>query len=305
MYKIPKNLTKYSETFLWGLSFKQFGYVAIAVCAILLIALRLTQFPMSIRILLCVPIAVLAFLLLFLKIDERLFRKYQLKTSLRDVGYYNPKIDSFSAIKEINDDVVFLKSGKLLGIVQVQPLDFFILNEDQQEYVLGMYRNWLRNLNFDVQITSRSVDLDLSGWLNNIQRKPSAKKNTKRFRSFSKWIVTKMEKEKARNRVFYLVIPLLAPIKTKKEPKLKSFMFKLMGITRTGSVNREDPAYKTALKELGERVDTTVEMLEPAGLKLKRLDSSELLGLYSSYFTNTPGGGRAYLTPVMWLNEKK
>ena len=82
-------------------------------------------------------------------------------------------------------------------------------------------------------------------------------------------------------------------------------MFRIMGIKRTGSVDREDSAYKTALKDLSERINTTIEMLKPSGLELRRLDSSELLGLYSSYFINTPGGGRAYLTPVMWLDEKK
>lgn len=305
MYKIPKNLTKYSETFLWGLSFKQFAYVAIALCSIFLILFRLEEFNLVIRIILCLPVVVLALLLLFLKIDDKLAKKYQLKTSLRDIGYYNPKIESFSAIKEINDDVVFLKNGKLLGIIQVQPLDFFILNEDQQEYVLNTYRNWLRNLNFDVQITSRSVDLELSGWLDKLKKKENVKKNPKRFNSFSKWISDRIEKGRVRNRVFYVVVPLSAPLKTKKKLGPGRILFKIMGIKRAGTIDREDEAYKNALKDLTDRVNTTIEMLKPSGLELKRLDSSELLGLYSSYFTNTPGGGRAYLTPVMWLNERK
>jgi len=301
-YKIPKNLTKYSELFLWGLSFKQFGYAALTISISLLIIIRLEYFSLPIRISLTIPVILLGAALMFLKIDERIMTKSNLSSSLRKTGYYDKKIDSFISIKEINDNIVFLKSGKILGVMEVKPIDFEILSDDQQDYVMNTYRNWLRNLSFEVQITSKSVDLDMTQWIDNLSKKKHTKTDKKRFNSFKNWMTKKISKEKVRNRVFYLVTPLKVSLKT-KDSKLKNIMYKLLGVTPSSTIDKTDQSYKNAVRELHERLTTTKEILEMCNLKLKRLNTEELLSLYSSYFTNNPGRGKSYLTPITWLKK--
>jgi hypothetical protein len=216
------------------------------------------------------------------------------------VGYYDPKIDYFVPIKEINDNAVFLKTNRILAVLEVTPIDFSILSDEKQDYILNIYSNWLRSLDFEVQITCRSIDLNMSTWLNNLGRSQSVRSDLPRFRAFKKWITDFTEKNNVRNRVFYIIIPMNAQIKANVSP-FKALTDWLKG-KGAQSINRDDPAYQKALRTLANRVANCKESLESCGLSIRRLDNDELLGLYSSYFTNVPGGGRSYLTPVMWDN---
>ncbi len=297
-YKIPKNLKKYSESFLWGISFKQFGYIGGAALGIMLIFLKL-EVSLIYRILLSVPVFILGMLLSFGKIDEKWFKEKNYRNSLKDVSYNNPKIDSIIPIKEISDDVVFLKNGKMLAVLKALPINFSILSDEQQDYVLNIYRNWLRSLDGEVQITCRSVDLKVDTWFDLLKDKKNVKQNNKRFNSMKKWMNNFIEKNKVRNRVFYITIPLHAVIKKKKRFSLKNIL-----IGSSFLIDKEDESYKNALRELEDKINNCIETLSPSGIDLKRVGTNELLGLYSSYFTNASGGGKSYLTPVMWPNKE-
>lgn len=296
MYKIPKNLTAYSETFLWGMSFKQFGYLAATAFALFMIFVR-TQFPMPAKIAIAVPVLLLGLLFIYGRIDDKWASTRNLKKSIRKTGYYDSRIDRFIPVKEVKDDVVFLKSGKLLAVLEAIPIDFDILSEDEQEYVLNAYRNWLRSLDYEVQITCRSVKLEMDEWLNNLAKRDEVKEANGRFNSFRKWIGEFVESKEVRNRVFYIIIPLRATIQSKKSfwQALKSML-----VSSPEGLNRDDPAYKKALGELDDRVSNCNESLAVVDVKVRRLGTNELLGLYSSYFTNVPGGGKSYLTPITW-----
>jgi hypothetical protein len=300
-YKIPKNLTKYSELFIWGLSFKQFGYASAMALALFFVFAKMPTVPMYLKIIMTVPIVLIGFLFMYGKVDEKWVSKQNLKKSLRNTGYYDSKIDSFISIKEINDDTVFLKSGKMLAILKTNPIDFAILGKEQQEYVMNTYRNWLRSLDYEVQVTCRSIDLNMTNWLQNLGKKEYAKRDPKRHNSFKKWISEFVEKRNVRNRVFYIILPLTMSIQSNKS-FFKSIGDWLKGKSISG-LDKDDPAYKKALGALNDRVQNCMESLKPCGVKMKKLDNNELLGLYSSYFTNVPGGGRSYLTPAMWLER--
>jgi len=300
-YKIPKNLAKYSETFLWGLTFKQFFYLGAGAFLIYSIFFKLSILLLF-KIVLTLLVLTGVFSLIVLKIDDKLLKLLQLNSSLRKVGYYDPKIDSFIPIREIVDDVVILKSNRLLAVLEVKPIDFDILSIEQQDYVLNVYNNWLNSLDFEVQITSRSIDLDMSAWLSNM-KKMVLKTNASNFKSFEKWIEEYTTKNKVRNRIFYIIIPLKSDFKS-GENIFKSMINSFLAIPQK-TIDREDETYKKALDDLNSRVLSSIDTLQPSNLKLKRLDTNNLLNLYSSYFTNNSGNERSYLTPVMWEREGK
>lgn len=299
-YQIPKNLTRYSELFIWGLSFKQFGYAAGTVLALLFLFMEFSL-ALWVKILIAVPVFLLGVMLVYGKVDEKWMSEHNLRKSLKNTGYYDSRIDSFIAIKEISDNTVFLKSGKMLAILKAQPINFSILGEEQQNYVLNVYRNWLRSLDYEVQITCRSVDLDMGNWLSQLSKKEYIKKDKERFNSFRDWITEFVETRKVRNRVFYITVPLTAAIK--KEKSFWSSLKSLAAGKSSAALDRKDQSYQKALRELSDRANNCISALAPSGVIVKRLDNNELLGLYSSYFTNMPGGGKSYLTPVMWPSK--
>ena len=301
-YEIPKNLTKYSEVFLWGFTFKQFGLIGAAVIISGLIIFKLEILLIPIRILLTLPIIAFSLLVAFGKLDEKYKHKRNLDKSLHNVAYYDKKILNFNLVKEIADDVVVLKNGTLLAILKVVPIDFSILGKDDREYTLNSYNKWLRSLSFPVQIISRSVSLDVSRWINNLEKRNSVKNNKAHYRIFKDWLNETLKESNVRNRLFYIIIPLRSEIKLKSG--LRDFIDAMKGRSfQAAGIDTSAPEYKKAVRNLDDRVKNCQEALKPCGIITERLEKQALLGLYSSYFTNVAEINQNLLTPVMWLRK--
>ncbi len=296
-YEIPKNLTKYSEEFLWGLSFKNFIYVGFFLSIIALIILKLEMVSMYVRVIISIPIFFLMVLFVFAKLDQKLKDARNLKSSLRDVGYYDPQIESFINIKEVRNNSVILKNGLVLAVIKVIPINFSILSDDQKDYVLAVYRKWLKSLSYDVQFNCRSVDIDINPWIESLEKK--ADYDIERFDVFKDWIKKRLEDQKVRNRLFYIVIPLHTALVTKSSilDDIKSLF------TGEYGTNVDEKAFTISLNTLRDRVKHCKVSLEACGLKVNRLNTNELLSVYSSYFTNTEAASKSYLTPAMWLKS--
>ncbi|MFH1683175.1 MAG: PrgI family protein, partial [Candidatus Woesearchaeota archaeon] len=242
-YEIPKNLTKYSEEFLFGFSFKNFIYLIGLLLAVVMILFRLDHAVPEfwLRIVITIPFLIIGLLLIVFKIDEKLVDLINFKRSTRNSSYFDGKTDSFVEVEEIVDDTVILKDGTIIGILEIKPLDFFILSKEEKDTVLKIYQGWLRSLDYPVQILSRSLNIDLSKWLKNLEKRESAIEDKEHFNEFSSWISQEIENNQARNRQFYILIP------QRKGVIKNSLGEDLKGIFTgrfTGPVDKESEEYK-------------------------------------------------------------
>ena len=300
-YEIPKNLTKYSEVFLWGMTFKHFAYSAIYVILVVLVILKL-DVAIWLKVLILLPLTALSVLLIFGRLEERYADKKNLDNSLHNEAYYDKKIDSFMDVKEIRDNLVILKNSTVVAILRMNPIDFSILSDDQKEYVLNSYRQWLRSLDYPVQVVSRSVNIEVNKWMDNLSEKESALDHRQHFKVFKDWMYEQMSGLAVRNRLFYVLIPLRTQLITKQ-----SFFSQMADLFKgksfAKSIDSDDPAYQKALKDLSDRVKNCQDMLKACGLISEQLKNAALLELYASYFTNVAKLNENLMTPVMWLKK--
>lgn len=300
-YEIPKNLTKYSEVFLWGMTFKHFAYAALYTILVALILLKL-EVAVWLKVIILLPLTALVVLLLFGRLEERYADKKNLDDSLHNIAYYDKKIDTFLDVKEIKDNLVLLKNGTLMAILKITPIDFSILSDDQQQYVLNAYKQWLRSLDYPVQIVSRSVNIEVNKWLESLDEKESIQKHKQHFGVFKDWLYEQMDSLSVRNRLFYVLIPLRTQLTT-KQSFLSQMADLLKGKSFASSIDTDDPAYQKALKEISDRVKNCQDMLKACGLSSIQLKNADLLELYASYFTNVAKLNENLMTPVMWLKK--
>jgi hypothetical protein len=300
-YEIPKNLTKYSEVFLWGMSFKHFAYAAFYVIIVALVIIQLDA-AIWVKILILLPVTALAFMLLFGKLEDKYANKRNLDNSLQNIAYYDRKIDTFMDVKEIKDNLVLLKNGAIVAILRMNPIDFSILSDSQKEYVLNSYRQWLRSLGYPVQIVSRSVNIEVNKWMDNLSEKETVQKHKQHFKVFKDWMYEQMESLSVRNRLFYVLIPLKTQLST-KQPFFSQMADLIKGKSFATAVDTDDPAYQKALKNLNDRVKNCQDMLKACGLRSEQLTNADLLELYASYFTNVAKLNENLMTPVMWLKK--
>ncbi|RLE38101.1 hypothetical protein DRJ17_05005 [Candidatus Woesearchaeota archaeon] len=301
-YEIPKNLNRYSELFLWGMTFKQFGYALICIMAIAFIIMKAVIFPIWLRISVCFPIAGLGILLVFYKLDEKIKDRRNEQKSLHNTSFNDSKMDYFVNVKEITDNAIINKNGAMVAVLQVTPLDFSILSENKKEAILNAYQQWLKSLDYETQIVSRSVSLDISRWLNNLAEKPSVKQNMEHYRIFREWMLEQVSKSTVRNRLFYILLPYWMDLSTTN--KTWKYWFNLL-IGRVPDTREKSPAYLKAVKKLTERADNCMELLKRCGVEVKRLDNAELLELYASYFANVAKLNNTTVWPSLWLGKDR
>ena len=301
-YEIPKNLTKYSEEFLFGFSFKNFLYLIGVLLVVIIILFRFDHAVPEfwLRVVITIPFLIIGMLLIIFKVDEKLADLANFKRSTRNSSYFDGKTASFVEVDEIVDDAVILKDGTIIGILEIKPLDFFILSKEDKAAVLRIYQSWLRSLDYPVQILSRSLDVNLSRWLKNLELRNAAA-DKKHFEEFSSWISQEIKNNEARNRQFYILIP------QRKDAVSKSLGEDLKGIFTgrfTGPVDKENQEYRKRLDLLSNQMDHCRRTLQPIGVKAKRLSTTELLGLYTAYFTSSGKINPRMLQPITWFSQK-
>ena len=75
----------------------------------------------------------------------------------------------FIEIKEIADDLVLLKDGSCVMIMETSAINFSLLSEEEQDALIYQYQNFLNGLDFPVQFVIHSRKLDVSDYLNDLK----------------------------------------------------------------------------------------------------------------------------------------
>ena len=287
-YKIPKNLTKYSESFLFGLSFKSFVYVLLCAFFVLYImnnAIAVPpKYPMWVGITLSAIVVILLVVFFFFDIEMQLANASKLMNSSRNMGYFDYRIKYFMGIKTIKNNTVYLRNNKILGVIEVKPIEFSVMDKNSQDFVLKMYEKWLKNLTYPVQIVSRSTELNMTKWVTNIKESASDKQ---RADSLSRFLEHEAAKHSVRNRVFYCIIPY--DVLKKKITKFDGLK-KMFGLKTDESFNDSD------FEDFNNRMLDSIKFLRNINLEARRLKTDELIGLYSSYFTDMTSSSESYIT---------
>ena len=306
MYEIPKNLNKYQDEFIpfvkWN--FRQFIYF-LALLGTIASMYHFIPANIVIKLIIIAPISVIVLILIHIKFDEKFISWFNLKSSLSNVGYYDPRMEKFIPVSSIKDNTIYLKNGILLAIIEVKPIDFSILGDSEKEDVLANYRAFLSSLDYPLQICCRSSEVNLAEWLSNLKSIVVKGNNNpvalERIESLTKWIDKEIAESGTRNRLFYIIVPYKDFSEQKRfSDSMKELFFNLLGkeVEFTGKRKKE---YEKSLNELDDRVNDVISKITKTGVKAKRMNSNMLLSLYTSYFTDLFEIDTSYLSPVMWL----
>ena len=168
-----------------------------------------------------------------------------------------PSTQSHLDIKDIASDLVLLKSGFSVMILEVSALNFGLLSEKEQDATIYAYAQLLNSLTFSIQIIISSRQKDVSEYIKKIDER--------------------LEKSQS---------PLLKGQLIKYREFIKS-------VVRQGNVL--DKKFYVAMVDqnitnLAPKRDHLTRLLSRIGLRTKQLNTQELLQLfYDFYNRNTVG----------------
>lgn len=284
-YEIPQNL-KYEEKIVFGLTLKQFAWIALFGVLAAIVYLK-TGLDFYLKITIAFALTGLGFGFAFLDFFSHLKVLKSYFGSLRQAGYSDKQLDSFVEVKEIDSGTIFLKDGSVRAVIQVVPLHFSLLSPEEQRAIISAYRDFLNSLDFPVQIVMRTVNLSLNEYLAVLQKKVenNGKPGLKtQFESFKQFVETFITEKKIKNRVFYIVIPVS-----------NTFQGFFKANQKTGK--------KALLAQLEIRVNVCREKLKRCNLFSKRLNSTELVSLLASFFEGFIEAQNEYFSTLTTLKE--
>ncbi len=167
-------------------------------------------------------------------------------------------------ILDIRDDLVFLKDGSVSLVMVTSAVNFSLLFETEQVSIIDSFAGMLNSLSFPIQIVIRSKKMDVTSYLEVIdkayekQANPLLKKMTMYYRKFAE---STIKENNVLDKQFYVVVKAI-PIE--------------MGLLTSS------PAEKTkrGATLLNPRRDHVIRQLSRLGLKVKQLTTPELVKLF-------------------------
>ncbi len=268
-YTIPANI-RYEEKLVAGITIKQAVYIGICGGCIMFTWFRL-DLPDIIKGMIATIFVLIAVGLVFFHMDEYA-REYIGFVRLRKASWLSSVAQSFFGIKSIDMNTVFLKNGSTLAVISIVPINFGILDKEDQDAVIYGFREFLNSLSFSIQIVMRSVNLNLNPYLRHLRReivRRDDKIAMNYYEQFSGFITKYLNENKINDRLFYIIIP-----------------------------GKPGGGLKDQLKSMDSRTKIVVDSLAVSGVVAKRLNTQQLINFYSSYFTEGFEVSGEYLFPV-------
>lgn len=217
-------------------------------------------------------------------LDAWIINMFSFVTTQKKTSWITPAARELMNVKSIRADAVFLKDGRILGLVKVKPINFGVLSDADKDTVIYGFLEFLNALSFPLQIVMRSVNLDLEDYLRHLKRRilhRDDKMALAYYEHFAEYMRSYIKVNKINDRHFYIVIP--------------------------AEKKREE---RTMIQNLETRCETIMGTLSISGIVSERMNTHQLINFYSSYFTDTFEIYESFISPItmykkMWREAPK
>lgn len=196
---------------------------------------------------------------------------------------------------EIRDDTVVLKNGGARAILQSSSVNFNLKSEAEQNAIIYGYQSFLNTLEFPIQILVKSHKLDVTKYLDHMrglaeeQLNPLLRKQTYEYAEYVKKLVEYADIMEKR---FYVIVPYDLPGTTSTNMFTK-FISSLSSSDSVSKMRERHKRFFEMKKMLNHRVNLVTAGLEQSGLRIKQLNTQEIIELlYNTY------------NPVTSMNER-
>jgi len=196
-------------------------------------------------------------------------------------------------IAEIRDGIVIMNDGSFRSVVMVKSINFDLMSPQEQESVEYAYQGFLNSLYFPIQIFIRSTKVDLTPYIEKLDKIRTEHDNmllALLMEDYIGYIDALAQQTNIMDKKFYVVVPYFPVVDVQKAITQTSNFFS--GIAQLFSkkeaphvvINEAD--LEKAKTELRNRVQAVLGGLQQAGIQGLPLDTQELIELY--YDTYNP-----------------
>jgi len=166
-------------------------------------------------------------------------------------------------ITDIKEDLVILKTGGGALVLQVSAVNFGLLSDREQIGIIASFAQMLNSLSFSIQIVIHSERLNISSYLDLLDKAEKAQVNpllSSLIGNYRQFIQSTIKENDVLDKKFYLIIPLFS-----------------LELGLTASKESLHQKIKTVLLP---RRDQVIRQLNRVGLRATQLTERKLLELF-------------------------
>lgn len=204
-------------------------------------------------------------------------------------------------IEDIRDNLIILKNGAVAAVLQTTAVNFDLLSEIEQDAIIAAFSMLLNSITFPVQVVLRSKKLDITKYIERIQREeakitdPLLRRNAESYRKF---VQETIQNNEVLDKNFFIVVPAGDNITTEIGAGPFDFLTKMFGgASKRVNVNIDD-ALKKANTDLTPKVDHLINEFNRIGVKTRQLNTHELVELYFDIYNPTSDHGQKLRTDI-------
>jgi type IV secretory pathway VirB4 component len=203
-------------------------------------------------------------------------------------------------ILDIKDDYVILKNGVVCSVLQTNAVNFDLLSEIEQDAIIAAFSMLLNSITFPIQIVIRSKKLDISKYLEKIQRvetkiqDPLMRHQAEAYRKFVQEVIKTNE---VLDKKFYVVIPTRSSTPSQSGTSGPfDWIMRLMGTPNKRHVFNFEKVLSDAKVELNPKVEHIIREFGRLGIKSKPMNTQELVELYFDIYNPSTSQGQRIRT---------
>lgn len=163
-------------------------------------------------------------------------------------------------IKEVRDDVLILPGNQYRLVIETSSINFELKSEEEQDTIIDSFQNFLNSLSTPLQILVRVREVDVDHYLEQIVKNKDQEKEAiyrEQLDTYTEFIQKLVTGNKILSRRFYMIIPYH---------------------------NSQTKDFKIIKEQLYLTRDIVTRGLEKIGMKVRSLNSLELLDLFYTFY---------------------
>ena len=191
----------------------------------------------------------------------------------------------FVPIKEVRDGIIIMKDGSMRAIVLSSSLNFALKSADEQQAIIYQFQNFLNSLDFSIQLSIQSRELDIRPYIASLEKRYNDELNDLlkiQIQEYIGFVKNFTENQSIMSKTFFVVIPFTATVlNSRKSSGLGKFL--------PNANNKEKAAEKTDNFEenrtqLEQRVSVVQQGLMRCGIRSVSLGTEEAIELFYKLF---------------------
>jgi hypothetical protein len=190
----------------------------------------------------------------------------------------------FVPLKEVRDGVIIMKDGSMRAIVLASSLNFALKSTDEQEAIIYQFQNFLNSLDFSVQISIQSRELDIRPYIATLEKRYNNELNDLlkiQTREYIQFVKNFTENQNIMAKTFFVVIPFTPNIlSVGKKGSLSSL---LPGGNKEKNAEKTD-TFEENRTQLEQRISIVQGGLMRCGIRSVSLGTEEAIELFYKLF---------------------